>query len=49
VQSLTKIGASMYEAAGAQPGDEEATTDSSSTADDESTVEGEFREVGSDR
>lgn len=47
VQSLTKIGASMYEAAGAQQ--EAEGEDLGSTADDEATVEGEFREVGSDR
>jgi molecular chaperone DnaK len=48
VQALTKIGASMYEAAGAQQGaDDEAA--GGSTADDDATVEGEFREVGSDR
>lgn len=48
VQALTKIGASMYEAAGAQEPDGEEPGPGS-TADDESTVEGEFREVGSDR
>jgi molecular chaperone DnaK len=49
VQSLTKIGASMYEAAGAQQDAEGGEDFGGSTADDEATVEGEFREVGSDR
>jgi len=50
VQSLSKVGTAMYEAAaapgenGAEPGYEEPAA-----ADDEATVEGEFREVGSDR
>jgi molecular chaperone DnaK len=49
VQALTKIGTSMYEAAGAQPGAEDETEAGATSSDDESTVEGEFREVGSDR
>jgi molecular chaperone DnaK len=49
VQALTKIGSSMYEAAGAQPGEGEEPESGSTSSDDESTVEGEFREVGSDR
>jgi molecular chaperone DnaK len=52
VQALTKIGASMYEAAGEQPGAEDmngATDGQGATSDEEATVEGEFREVGSDR
>jgi molecular chaperone DnaK len=51
VQSLTKVGTAMYEAAAASPngagGDEAAPGEGN--ADDEATVEGEFREVGADR
>ena len=58
VQTLTRVGSSMYEAAGAP--DEAAGADfgSNGAADeaeaepaptDDATVEGEFREVGSDR
>jgi hypothetical protein len=47
----------MYEAAGAQPGAEgepadfgtNGTEEAAGGAEDEATVEGEFREVGSDR
>ncbi|MGH2557594.1 MAG: molecular chaperone DnaK [Thermomicrobiales bacterium] len=54
VETLTKIGTSMYEAASADQaatgpnGAEEAPT-AEPTAEDETTVEGEFREVGSER
>jgi molecular chaperone DnaK len=55
VQSLTKVGSSMYEAAGDQPGAEDVNgagepgAGTGATSDEEATVEGEFREVGSDR
>jgi molecular chaperone DnaK len=57
VASLSKVGAAMYEAAGAQPGAEgepadfgtNGTEEAAGGAEDEATVEGEFREVGSDR
>ena len=55
VQTLSKVGTAMYEAAGAQGGADGAPATSAPTArpstpaDDETTVEGEFREVGSDR
>jgi len=59
VQSLTKVGSSMYEQAGAA-GAEDGGFDqdggfgqdgagAASGGDDDATVEGEFREVGSDR
>lgn len=56
VQTLSKVGSSMYEAAGADQagaptgpnGAEEAPTGEPGP-EDEATVEGEFREVGSDR
>jgi molecular chaperone DnaK len=61
VQTLTQVGSQMYEAAGAagQPGPDgqpdfgpngnaDGATDGQ-RQDDEATVEGEFREVGSDR
>jgi hypothetical protein len=58
VQALTKVGTSMYEAAGAAAGAEGgagpdfATNGAGGAAggpEEEATVEGEFREVGSDR
>jgi len=54
VQALTKVGSSMYEqAAGDQPGtdgfDGGTEPGAGATSDEEATVEGEFREVGSDR
>ena len=59
VQSLTKVGTAMYEAAGAQGGDGAGadfgangfgeTDGATAGAEDDATVEGEFREVGSDR
>ncbi len=59
VQSLTKVGTAMYEAAGAQGGDGTGadfgangfgeTAGTTAGAEDDATVEGEFREVGSDR
>jgi hypothetical protein len=57
VQTLTKVGTSMYEAAGAAgapggAGPDFATNGAdgaTGAAEDEATVEGEFREVGSDR
>jgi molecular chaperone DnaK len=51
VQALSKVGTAMYDAAGAAGGENGAGPDfeEAGTADDESTVEGEFREVGSDR
>ncbi len=50
VQSLTQVGTSMYEQAGAAgaPGPDGAEPEAQ-PAEDETTVEGEFREVGSDR
>jgi molecular chaperone DnaK len=50
VQALSKVGTAMYEQASAA--DENGAGpdfDEPSAADDEATVEGEFREVGSDR
>ncbi len=59
VQSLTKVGTAMYEAAGAQGTDGAGadfgangfgeTAGATAGAEDDATVEGEFREVGSDR
>ncbi len=55
VASLSQVGTAMYEAASAQggadgeAGDFGANGTSDDTADDETTVEGEFREVGSER
>jgi molecular chaperone DnaK len=59
VQSLTKVGSAMYEAAGATGPDgagEDFSANGSADgatgpagAEDEATVEGEFREVGSER
>ncbi len=55
VASLSQVGTAMYEAASAQgatdgeAGDFGANGASDDTADDETTVEGEFREVGSER
>jgi molecular chaperone DnaK len=60
VQTLTRVGSSMYEAAGANgadgadpgfgaDGSASANGATNGAADDEATVEGEFREVGSDR
>jgi molecular chaperone DnaK len=61
VQTLTRVGSSMYEAAGAagpegEPGADFGTngatngaTDGAAGPTDDATVEGEFREVGADR
>ncbi len=58
VQTLTKVGSSMYEAAGAagaadggadEAGGFGANGDQAAGDADDATVEGEFREVGSDR
>ncbi len=61
VQTLTRVGSSMYEAAGAAGGDgtgagadfgtngADGAADAGSEATDDATVEGEFREVGADR
>jgi molecular chaperone DnaK len=59
VQTLSKVGTSMYEATGDQAGATDGTgaagfgpdgsSNGAATADDEATVEGEFREVGADR
>ncbi|HET8523500.1 MAG TPA: molecular chaperone DnaK [Thermomicrobiales bacterium] len=54
VQTLSKVGSQMYEAAaneqaGAQTNGAEPDGNATSGAEDESTVEGEFREVGSER
>jgi molecular chaperone DnaK len=49
VQSLTQVGTSMYEqagAAGADMGDNGASPDGPAGAEDEETVDAEFREVG---
>jgi len=49
VQSLTQVGTSMYEqagAAGADMSDNGASPDGSAGAEDEETVDAEFREVG---
>jgi molecular chaperone DnaK len=49
VQSLTQVGTSMYEqagAAGADMGDNGASPDGAAGAEDEETVDAEFREVG---
>jgi molecular chaperone DnaK len=49
VQSLTQVGTSMYEqagAAGADMSDNGASPDGSADAEDEETVDAEFREVG---
>jgi len=46
-QTLSQAGASMYEqAGGADDFDPNGAVPGSETADDETTVEGEFREVG---
>jgi molecular chaperone DnaK len=51
--TLTKVGTSMYEAAAAQGGAPDfganGVEEEPAATEDESTVEGEFREVGSDR
>ncbi len=50
VAALTKVGASMYEAAGDQGAPEgDDFTGGGQSTDDESVFEGEFREVGSDK
>ena len=60
VQALTRVGTSMYEAAGAAGATDGAdggefgangagADGAGATAADDATVEGEFREVGSDR
>ena len=52
VAALSKVGASMYEAAGDQGAPSEdgfAGDGQGATADDDATVDAEFREVGSDR
>ena len=55
VASLSQVGTAMYEAASAQGGADGEAGDfgqngaSDDTVDDETTVEGEFREVGSER
>ncbi|MFM9106476.1 MAG: molecular chaperone DnaK [Chloroflexota bacterium] len=53
VQSLTRIGSSMYEQAGGASGGDGADgfgqDGASGGPEDDATVEGEFREVGSDR
>jgi molecular chaperone DnaK len=54
VQTLSKVGSQMYEAAaaeqgGAQPNGSEPEGGATGGAEDESTVEGEFREVASER
>src|SRR3954453_9689758 len=52
-ESLTKVGTQMYEAAAQQGGGADfganGAEEEQAPTDDESTVEGEFREVGSDR
>jgi molecular chaperone DnaK len=54
VQTLSKVGSAMYGAAGAQGGTPDGADFGANGAtgtgpDDEATVEGEFREVGSER
>jgi molecular chaperone DnaK len=54
VQTLSKVGSQMYEAAAAEQGGAQANGSepeggATGGAEDESTVEGEFREVGSER
>jgi molecular chaperone DnaK len=53
VQALTKVGTAMYESAAASgangAGPDDMGEPAGATMDDETTVEGEFREVGSDR
>ena len=49
VASLSKVGASMYEAAGEQSPDGGDDFTGEEPAEDDSTVDAEFREVGSDR
>jgi molecular chaperone DnaK len=52
VQSLSKVGTAMYQQAGsteATNGFGESPNGAEQTTEDEATVEGEFREVGSDR
>jgi molecular chaperone DnaK len=52
VQALSKVGSAMYGAAGSEasePGSENGYTGGDETIEDDSTVEGEFREVGADR
>jgi molecular chaperone DnaK len=59
VQTLTRVGSSMYEAAGADGagadgagagfGENGSANGAAGAADDDATVEGEFREVGADR
>jgi molecular chaperone DnaK len=55
VAALSKVGSAMYSAAGTPGGEGDGTefgangTGDTGGADDEATVEGEFREVGSER
>jgi len=52
VQALTKVGTAMYEAAdaaGANGSEDPFAAGEEKTAEDDATVEGEFREVGSDK
>jgi molecular chaperone DnaK len=49
VASLSKVGASMYEAAGEQSPDGADDFTGEEPAEDDATVDAEFREVGSDR
>jgi molecular chaperone DnaK len=53
VQTLSRVGSTMYEQAGAGAGATDGAdftgAADGATADDEATVEGEFREVGSER
>ncbi len=52
VQALTKVGTAMYEAAdaaGANGSEDPFAAGAEPTAEDDATVEGEFREVGSDK
>src|SRR5215218_3566229 len=49
VASLTKVGASMYEGAGEQSPDGADGFTGEEPAEDDATVDAEFREVGSDR
>jgi len=52
VQSLSKVGTAMYSQAGTEGGADGFTSagaEGEPTADDDATVEGEFREVGADK
>jgi molecular chaperone DnaK len=49
VQTLSKVGTAMYQQAGAAGAAGGTTGSANGATDDEATVEGEFREVGSDR